>query len=110
MEKTSCIAHVKCKEMLHNVKEERTSYIQQNEGRTTVLVTSCVGTAFYNMLLKETYRKEGTVRRGRRRKQLPNDLKEKRSYRGLKEEALDRSLLRTRCGKGYGLVERETSE
>jgi len=62
------------------------------------------------MLLKERYTKEGTGGRGRRRKQLLNDLKEKRSYRGLKEEALDRSLLRTRCGKGYGLVARETVE
>jgi hypothetical protein len=32
-----------------------------------------------------------TGRRGRRRKQLLNDLKEKRGYWKLKEEALDRS-------------------
>ena len=63
MEKISCTAHAKCKEVLHNVKEDRTSYIQQNGGRTTELVTPCVGAAFYNMLLKERYRKEGTVRR-----------------------------------------------
>jgi hypothetical protein len=36
------------------------------------LVTSCVGTAFYSTLLKEMI--EGTGRRGRRRKQLLDDL------------------------------------
>jgi hypothetical protein len=37
-------------------------------------------------------RREMTGRRGRRRKQLLNDLKEDRRYWKLKEEALDRSL------------------
>jgi hypothetical protein len=37
-----------------------------------------------------------TGRRGRRRKQLLDDLKEKRRYCKLKEEALDRTLWRTR--------------
>jgi hypothetical protein len=36
--------------------------------------------------------------RGRRRKQLLDDLKEKRRYWKLKEEALDRTLWRTRFG------------
>jgi hypothetical protein len=39
-------------------------------------------------------------KRGRRRKQLLDDLKEKRRYWELKEEALDRTLWRTRFGKG----------
>ena len=40
--------------------------------------------------------------RGRRRKQLLDDLREMRGYLKLKEEALDRTLWRTRFGKGYG--------
>jgi hypothetical protein len=39
-----------------------------------------------------------------RDKQLQRVLKEKRRYSKLKEKALDRTLLRTRLGKGYGLV------
>jgi len=35
-----------------------------------------------------------TERRGKRRKQLPNDLKEMKEYCRLKEEALDRTLLK----------------
>jgi hypothetical protein len=38
-------------------------------------------------------------RRGRRRKQLLDDLKEKRRYCKLKEEVLDRTLWRTRFGR-----------
>jgi hypothetical protein len=45
-------------------------------------------------------------RRGRRRKQLVDDLKEKRRYWKLKEEALDRTLWRTRFVRGYGPVVR----
>jgi hypothetical protein len=41
---------------------------------------------------------EMTARRGRRSKQLLDDLMEKRGYWKLKEEALDRSMWRTRFG------------
>jgi hypothetical protein len=43
---------------------------------------------------------EMTGRRGRRRKQLLDDLKENRKYWKLKEEALDCTLWRTRFGSG----------
>jgi hypothetical protein len=49
-------------------------------------------------------------RRGRKRKQLLDDLKEKRRYWKLKEEALTRTLRRTRFGRGYGPVVRQTAE
>jgi hypothetical protein len=51
-----------------------------------------------------------TGRRGRRRKQLLDDLKEKKRYWKLQEEALDRTLWRTRFGRGYGPVGRQTTE
>jgi hypothetical protein len=47
-----------------------------------------------------------TGRLGRRRKQLLDDLKEKRSYWKLKEEALYRTLWTTRFGRGYEPVVR----
>jgi hypothetical protein len=53
---------------------------------------------------------EVTGRRGRRRKQLLNDLKENRRYWKLKEEALDSTLWRTRFGRGCGSVVRRTTE
>jgi hypothetical protein len=51
-----------------------------------------------------------TGRRGKRRKQLLDDLKEKRKYWKLKEEALDRTLWRTRFVRGYGRVVRQSTE
>jgi hypothetical protein len=62
------------------------------------------------MLLKARQREEVTGRRRRRRKQLIEDLKEKRDYWKLKEEALDSTLWRTRFGRGCGPVVRQTAE
>jgi len=45
---------------------------------------------------------------GRRRKHLLDDFKEKRRYWKLKEEALYRTFRRTRFGRGYGPVARQT--
>jgi hypothetical protein len=53
---------------------------------------------------------EVTGRLGRRRKQLRDNRKEKRRYWELKEEALDRTVWRTRFGSGYGPVVRQTAE
>jgi hypothetical protein len=52
---------------------------------------------------------EMTGRWGRRCKQLLNDLKEQKRYWKLKE-VLDRTLWRTRFGRGYGPVVRQTTE
>ena len=49
---------------------------------------------------------ELTGSRGRRRKQLMDDLKERRRYCKLKEEELDRTVWRTRCARGCGPVVR----
>ena len=51
---------------------------------------------------------EVTGIRGRRRRKLLDDLKEKRRYSHLKEEALDRTMWRVRFGRGFGPVVRET--
>jgi hypothetical protein len=49
---------------------------------------------------------EVTVIRGRRRRKLPDDRKERRGYSHLKEEALDRTMWRARFGRGYEPVVR----
>jgi hypothetical protein len=45
-----------------------------------------------------------TGRRGKRCKQLLDDLKEMREYWILKQEALDRTLWKTHFERGYGPV------
>ena len=47
---------------------------------------------------------EVTRRRGRMRKKLLDDLKARRGYCQLKEEALDRTMWRNRFGRGFGPV------
>ena len=47
-----------------------------------------------------------TRRRGRRRKKLLDDLKDRRGYSHLKDEALDRTMWRNRFGRGFGPVVR----
>jgi hypothetical protein len=47
---------------------------------------------------------------GRRRRKLLNDLKEKRGYSHLKEEALDRTMWRARFGRGFGPVVRQSTK
>ena len=50
-----------------------------------------------------------TERRGRRRRRkLLDDLKERRGYSHLKEEALDRTVWRDRFGRGFEPVVRQT--
>ena len=44
-----------------------------------------------------------TGRRGRRCRKLLNDLKERRGYCHLKEEALDGTMCTARFGRGFGL-------
>jgi hypothetical protein len=51
-----------------------------------------------------------TGRRGRRRRRkIMDDLKARRGYSHLKEEALDRTILKARFGRGFGHVVRQTA-
>ena len=49
-------------------------------------------------------------RRGRRRKKLLDDLKDRRGCSHLKEEALDRTVWRNRFGGGFGPVVRQNTD
>jgi hypothetical protein len=49
-------------------------------------------------------------RRGRRRRKLLDDLKERKGYSHLKEEALDRTMWRARFGRSFGPVVRLTAD
>jgi hypothetical protein len=103
---------VRNKEMLHRNKEERNILYTIKRRKTNwtgpILRRNC--------LRKHTVEEkvEGiisvTEREGRRRNQLPDDLKEKSGHRKLKEEALDRTLWRTRYGKRYGSLVIQTKK
>jgi hypothetical protein len=87
--------------IVHTIKRRKANWIGH------ILRRNCL----LKHVIEETLegRIEVTGRRGRRRKQLLDDLKEKRSYWKLKEEALDRTVWRTRFGRVCGLV-RQTKE
>jgi hypothetical protein len=87
---------------LHTIKRRKTNLIGHIWRRNCLLIHVVEGK------IKEST--EGTGRRGRRRKKLLDDLKEKREYWELKDEALDCTLWRTRCGRGYGPVPRQTTD
>ena len=53
---------------------------------------------------------EVTGRRGRRRRKLLDDLKDRRGYSHLKEEGLNRSTWRARFGRDFGLVVIQTAK
>jgi hypothetical protein len=51
-----------------------------------------------------------TGRQGRRRRKLLDDLKERRGYSHLKEEAVGHTMWRARFARGFGLVVRQTTK
>jgi hypothetical protein len=53
---------------------------------------------------------EVTGRRGRRRRKLLDDLKGRRGYLHLKDEALDRAMWRADFGRGFGPIVRQTAK
>jgi hypothetical protein len=112
IEKISCADRVRNEEVLHIVKEER-NIVHTIKRRKA----NWIGHILHrNCLLKHVIegklegRGKMTGRRGRRRKQLLDDVKEKMINWKLKEEALDRTLRRSRFGRGYGPVVRQTTE
>jgi hypothetical protein len=93
-------------DVLHTVKEDRNilNRVKQRKANWIGHILS------RNCLLKHII--EGKIkggikmmeRKGRRSKQLLDDLKERTGYFKLVGEASDRTLWRTRFGAGYGLV------
>jgi len=53
---------------------------------------------------------EVTGGRGRRRRKLLDDLKERRGYSHLNEEAIDRTMWRALFGRGFGPDVRQTTK
>ena len=51
-----------------------------------------------------------TGRRGRRRRKLLDDHKERRGFSHLKEESLDHTMRRACFGRGFGPIIRQTTK
>jgi hypothetical protein len=111
MDKISCTDRVRSEEVLHRVKEERNILHTIKRGKANwighILRRNCLLKHVIEGKLEG--RIEMTGRRGRRRKQLLDDLREKWRYWKLKEEALDRTVWRTRFGSGYRPGVRQTA-
>jgi ribosomal protein L37AE/L43A len=88
--------------ILHTVKRRKAIWIGHIYARTRLLK--------HILEVRIGGRIKVTERQGKSRKQLLDDRKETRWYWKLKEEALDRNLRRTRFGRGYGSVVRQTME
>jgi hypothetical protein len=110
MEKISWTDHVRNEDVLLRVKEQRNILYEIRKRKAKwighILRRNC-------LLQRVTKGKiqvgiEMTGRQGRRSRKLFDDLKERRGYYHLKEEALDRTMWRARFGRGTGPVVRQT--
>jgi hypothetical protein len=112
MEKIIWTDHVRNEDVLLRVKEQRNILHEIRKRKANwighILRRNC-------LLQRVTKGKiqggiEVTERQGRRRRKLLDDLKKRRGYSHLKEEALDRTIGRARFGKGFGPVVRQTTK
>ena len=88
--------------ILHKIKLLKTNFIGH------ILRRNCLLKQVIEGKIKEEM--EVARRRGRRCKKLLDDLKDRRGYYHLKEEALDCTVWRHRFGGGFGPVVRQNTE
>ena len=88
--------------ILHEIRKRKANWIGHILRRNCLLERVIEGKIKGEM--------EVTRRRGRRRKKLLDDLKYRRGYSHLKEEALDPTMWRNRFGGGVGHVVRQNTE
>jgi hypothetical protein len=112
MEKISRTDHVRNEDVLLRVKEQRNILHEIRKRKANwighILRRNC-------LLQRVTEGKiqgviEVTRRQRRRRRKLLDDLKQRREYSHLKEEALDRTMWRARFGRGFGPVVIQTAK
>ena len=110
MEKISWTDHVRNEEVLLRVKEQRVILREISKRKANWIGYILRRNCFLQRVIegKIKGRIEVTGRRGRTRRKLLDDLKERRGYSHLKEEALDRTVWRARFGRGFGPVVRQT--
>jgi hypothetical protein len=103
MEKISWTDHVRNEDVLLRVKKKRNILHERGKreanGIGNILRRNCLLQRVIEGKIQGAI--EVTGRRGRRRRKLLDDLKERRGYSHLKEEALDRTMWRARFGRGF---------
>ena len=108
MEKISWTDHVRNEEVLLRVNEQRNILHEIRKRKANwighILCRNCLLKQVIEGKVKGEM--EVTRKRGRRRKKLLDDLKDRIGYSYLKEEALDRTLWRNRFRGGFGPVVR----
>jgi hypothetical protein len=112
MEEISSTDHVRNEEVLLRVKEQWNilNEIIKRESNWIgrILRRNCLLQQVIEGKIKGGI--EVTERRGRGRRNLLDDLKERRGYSHLKEDSLDRTMRRARFGRGFGPVVRQTAK
>jgi len=112
MEKLSWTDHVRNEEMLLRIEEQRNILHEISKRRANWIGHFLRRNCLLQRVIEGKIKGGITVtgRRGRRRRKLLDDLKERRRYSHLKEEALDHTMLRACFGRGFGPVVRQTTE
>ena len=112
MEKISWTDHVRNEEVLLRVNEQRNILHEIRKRKANwighILHRNCLLKHFIEGKIKGEM--EVKRRRGRRRKKLLDDLKDRRGYSHLKEGALDGTMWRNRFGGGFGPLVRQNNE
>jgi hypothetical protein len=112
MEKIIWTDHVRNEDVLLRVREQRNILHEIRKRKANwighFLRRNCILQRVIEGKIKGGI--EVTRRRGRRRRKLLDDLKERRGYSHLKEETLDRTMWRARFGRGFGPVVRQTAK
>jgi hypothetical protein len=104
MEKISWTDRVRNEEVLLRVKDHRNILHEISKRKANWIGHSLRRNCLLQQVVegKIKGRIEVTGRRGRRRRKLLDDLKERRGYCHLKEEALDRTMWKARFEGGFG--------
>ena len=113
MEKISWTNHVRNEEVLLRVKEQKNFLHEINKWRANWIGHILRRNCLLQRVIEGKIKGGGidvTGRRGRRRRKLLDDLKDRRGYSHLKEEALDRTMWNARFGRGFAPVARQTTK
>jgi hypothetical protein len=88
--------------ILHEIRKLKVNWIGH------ILLRNCIRIQVIERKIKGEM--EVTRRQGRRHRRLLDDLKDRRGYSHLKEEALDRTVWRNHFRGGFGPVIRQNTE
>jgi hypothetical protein len=112
MEKISWTDHVRNEDVLLRVKEQRNILHEKHKWKANWIGHILRRNCLLQWVTKGKIQGgiEVTGRQRRRHRKLFDDLKERREYSHLKEEALNRTMWRAHFGRGIGPVLRKTTK